>query len=85
MLKPTDMPVPSMDALYVPRACDTYVPPLHIARRLARKELTAQEDLAAPDATSVHSAEQMIEAAVTLQIRLRQVLDALDAEDEAAS
>lgn len=64
---------------------DTYVPPLHIARRLAREDLTAQEDLTAPDATSIYSAEQMIKAAVTLQIRLRQVLDALDVEDEAAS
>lgn len=73
MLKPTDT-----------RASNTYVPPLHIARRLAREDLTAQEDLTAPDAISIHSDEQMIKAAVTLQIRLRQVLDALDAEDEVA-
>lgn len=79
MTTPTDVPVPSVDALYLPRACDTYVPPLHIARRLAREDLTAQES------SSIHSSEQMIKAAVTLQIRLRQVLDALDAEDEAAS
>jgi hypothetical protein len=64
---------------------NTYVPPLRIARRLAREDLTAQEDLTAPDAISIHSAEQMIKAAVTLQIRLRQVLDALDADDEAVA
>ena len=67
VVKPTD-------ALYVPRPSDTWVPPLSIALRLAR------EDLATQQAANIHDHTAMVTAATVLEIRLRQVLDALDAD-----
>jgi hypothetical protein len=68
---PIELPV---DALYVPGPSDAWVPPLDTALRLAR------EDLAAQQAANIHDRGAMVTAAVTLEIRLRQLLDALDAD-----
>jgi hypothetical protein len=68
---PAVMPV---DALYVPRPSDTWVPPLSIALRLAR------EDLAEQQAANIHDHTAMVKAATTLEIRLRQLLAAVDAD-----
>lgn len=68
--------VPPVEALYQPRPSDAYVPPLDIALRLA------QADLAVQQGANIHDREAMIGAAVTLEIRLRQLLGALDAESE---
>lgn len=64
----------AVDALYMPRPSDAYAPPLDIALRLAR------EDLAAQQGANIHDREAMIRAAVTLEVRLRLLLDALDAD-----
>lgn len=69
---PDALPV---DTLYVPRPSDAYVPPLNVARRLAR------EDLAAQQGANIHDPMAMVRAAVALEIRLRQLLGALDADD----
>lgn len=73
---PQDRPetAPPVEALYVPRPSDAYTPPLSTALRLAR------EDLAVQQGANIHSHEAMIRAAVTLEIRLRLLLDALDAD-----
>lgn len=63
-----------VDALYVPRPSDAWVPPLDIALRLAR------EDLAEQQTANIHDHPAMITAATKLEIRLRQLLDALDAD-----
>ena len=63
-----------VDALYVPRPSDTWVPPLSTALRLAR------EDLAVQQAANIHDHTAMVTAATTLEIRLRQVLAAVDAD-----
>lgn len=62
------------DALYVPSPSDAWSPPLSIALRLAR------EDLAVQQAANIHDHMAMVTAATVLEIRLRQVLDALDAD-----
>jgi hypothetical protein len=65
---------PPADALYQPLPSDAWVPPLSIALRLAR------EDLAVQQAANIHDRGAMVRAAVTLEVRLRQLLDALDAD-----
>lgn len=67
-------PVPPVEALYSPRPSDAYTPPLSVAVRLA------QQDLAVQQGANIHDREHMIRAAVTLEIRLRQLLGALAAE-----
>lgn len=62
------------DALYQPMPSDAWVPPLSIALRLAREDLAVQQN------ANIHDREAMVRAAVTLEIRLRQLLDALDAD-----
>lgn len=72
-----EAPLPAadpVDALYVPRPSDAWSPPLSIALRLAR------EDLAVQQAANIHDHTAMVTAATVLEIRLRQLLDALDAE-----
>lgn len=64
-------PVPPQDTLYTPHPSDVYAPPLDIALRLARQDLAVQQD------ANIHDHQAMIGAAVTLEIRLRQVLAAL--------
>ena len=66
--------VPPVEALYQPRPSDVYAPPLDIAIRLAKQDLAVQQG------ANIHDREAMVRAAVTLEIRLRQVLGALDAE-----
>lgn len=63
-----------VEALYQPHPSDAYVPPLSTALSLA------QEDLAAHQSANVHDHQAMIRAAVTLEIRLRGLLAALDAD-----
>lgn len=78
MTSPTEMPdAAPVDALYVPRQTDTWIPPLDMARRLAA------EDLAVQQKANIHDREAMVVAATTLEIRLRQVLAALDTADAA--
>ncbi len=67
-------PAPPVEALYTPHPSDAWVPPLNLAMRLAR------EDLAAQQGANIHDRDAMVRAAVTLEIRLRQLLGALDAE-----
>lgn len=67
--------VKPVDALYVPRPSDAWAPPLNIALRLARKDLAVQQS------ANVHDHTAMVTAATVLEIRLRQVLAALDADD----
>lgn len=62
------------DALYQPLPSDAWAPPLSIALRLAR------EDLAVQQMADIHDHGAMVRAAVTLEVRLRQLLDALDAD-----
>ena len=72
-----DAPLPDakpIEALYQPRPSDTWVPPLAMARRLAREDLAVQQQ------ANIHDREAMIKAAVTLEIRLRQLLAALDTD-----
>jgi hypothetical protein len=61
-------------SLYEPGPLDAYVPPLSTALRLAR------EDLAAQQGANIHDHQAMIQAAVMLEIRLRGLLAALDAD-----
>lgn len=63
-----------VEALYTPYPSDAYAAPLDIALRLAR------EDLAAQQTANIHDPVAMIRAAVTLEVRLRGLLDALDAD-----
>lgn len=63
-----------MAALYQPRPSDAYAPPLSTALRLAR------EDLAAQQGANIHDHDAMVRAAVTLETRLRLLLNALDAD-----
>lgn len=63
-----------VDALYQPRPSDAYAAPLDIALRLAR------EDLAEQQSADIHDREAMIRAAVVLEVRLRGLLAALDAD-----
>lgn len=62
------------DALYVPRQTDAWVPPLSIALRLAREDLAEQQN------ANIHDHTAMVRAATTLEIRLRQLLAAVDAD-----
>jgi hypothetical protein len=62
------------DALYVPLPSDAYAPPLDIALRLARKDLAVQQS------ANIHDHTAMITAATVLEVRLRLLLDALDAD-----
>ncbi|MFM9616767.1 hypothetical protein ACKI14_02255 [Streptomyces turgidiscabies] len=62
-------------ALYEPRPSDAYAAPLDIALRLAR------EDLAIQQVANIHDREAMIRAAVVLEVRLRGLLAALDADN----
>lgn len=74
---PTKTPAPTVDpsdALYVPRPSDAWAPPLSIALRLARQDLPVQQ------AANIHDHTAMVTAATVLEIRLRQVLDAYDAD-----
>jgi hypothetical protein len=66
--------VPPVEALYQPLPSDAYAPPLDLAVRLAR------EDLAVQQGANIHDREAMVQAAVTLEIRLRMLLAALDAD-----
>ncbi|MFF6781367.1 hypothetical protein [Streptomyces sp. NPDC012510] len=68
---PDAMPV---QALYQPRPSDAYAAPLSTALRLAR------EDLAAQQGANIHDHHAMLRAAITLEIRLRGLLAALDAD-----
>jgi hypothetical protein len=63
-----------VEALYQPQPSDAWAPPLDIALRLAR------EDLAAQQGANIHDHHAMIRAAVTLEVRLRLLLAALDAD-----
>lgn len=63
-----------VQALYEPLPSDAYAAPLHIALRLAR------EDLAVHQSANIHDREAMIRAAVVLEVRLRGLLAALDAD-----
>lgn len=63
-----------VDALYVPRPSDVYAPPLGTALRLAR------EDLAVQQGANIHDHQAMVRAAVMLEVRLRLLLAALDAD-----
>lgn len=90
MNKPTDLPGASVrvmtlpeallpdaapvQALYQPRLSDAYAAPLSTALKLAR------EDLAAQQGANVHDHDAMLRAAVVLEIRLRGLLAALDAD-----
>jgi hypothetical protein len=72
-----EAPLPDVkpaDALYQPLPSDAYAPPLNIAVRLARQDLAVQQN------ANIHDHTAMIAAATVLEIRLRQVLDALDAD-----
>jgi hypothetical protein len=69
--------VKPVDALYQPLPSDAYAPPLDIAVRLAREELARQQG------ANIHDHTAMIRAAATLEVRLRLLLDALDADDAA--
>jgi hypothetical protein len=71
--------VPPVDALYQPHRSDAYALPLDLAMRLAR------EDLAVQQGANVHDHEAMIRAAVTLEVRLRGLLAAMDADASAVS
>lgn len=62
------------DALYTPVPSDACAPPVSVARRLARKDLAAVQGADIQDHTA------MVKAAVLLETRLRQLLDALDAD-----
>jgi hypothetical protein len=66
--------VPPVQALYQPRPSDAWVPPLDSALSLAREDLKIQQG------ANIHDREAMIRAAVTLEIRLRLLLAALDAD-----
>lgn len=61
-------------ALYQPRPSDAYAPSLSSALRLAR------EDLAAQQGANIHDHDAMLRAAVTLEVRLRLLLAALEAD-----
>ena len=77
VLSLTEAPAPApkpTDALYVPRPSDAWVPPLSIALRLAR------EDLAVQQGANIHDHTAMVRAATVLEIRLRQLLAAVDAD-----
>jgi hypothetical protein len=63
-----------VQALYQPRLSDAYAPPLSTALRLAR------EDLAAQQGANIHDHHAMLRAAITLEVRLRGLLAALDAD-----
>lgn len=72
-----EVPLPDakpIEALYEPRPLDAWVPPLDLARRLAAQDLAVQQQ------ANIHDREAMIRAAVTLEIRLRQLLAALDVD-----
>lgn len=66
--------VKPFDALYEPIPSDAYAPPLDVAIRLARRDLAVQQ------AANVQDHTAMITAATVLEVRLRLLLDALDAE-----
>lgn len=66
--------MPLHEPLYQPRPSDAYTPPLSSALRRAREELAAQQG------ANIYDHQAMIRAAVTLEIRLRLLLDALDAD-----
>jgi len=66
-----------VDRLYQPMDSDAWVPPLDTARRLA------EADLAKHQVANIHDHQAMVQAAVTLEIRLRQLLGALDADGAA--
>ncbi len=61
-------------ALYQPLPSDAFAPPLSTALDLARK------DLAAHQSANIHDHQAMIQAAIVLEIRLRGLLAALDAD-----
>lgn len=63
-----------MHALYVPIPSDAYAPPLDIAIRFARRDLAVQQTANTYDHTA------MVAAATVLEVRLRLLLDALDAD-----
>jgi len=72
-----EAPLPAVkqaDALYQPLPSDSYAPPLDLAVRLARQDLAVQQN------ANIHDHTAMVTAATVLEIRLRQVLDALDAD-----
>lgn len=64
----------AIQPLYEPHPADAYVAPLSTALLLAR------EDLAVHQGANIHDHQAMIAAAVTLEIRLRGLLAALDAD-----
>jgi len=66
--------VPPFGALYQPLPSDAYAPPLSTALSLAR------EDLAVQQGANIHDHDAMLRAAVVLEIRLRALLAALDAD-----
>lgn len=68
---PAAMP---FDPLYVPVPSDAYAPPLDIALRFARRDLAVQQ------AANIHDPVAMVTAATVLEVRLRLLLDALDAD-----
>ena len=78
LAKAPALAVKSADALYVPLPSDAYAPPLDIALRLARRDLAVQQ------MANIHDHTAMVTAATVLEVRLRLLLDALDA-DRAAS
>lgn len=66
-------PLP-FDPLYVPIPSDAYAPPLDIALRFARRDLAVQQ------AANIRDHTAMVTAATVLEVRLRLLLDALDAD-----
>lgn len=69
--RPVAAPV---EALYQPRPSDAYAPPLDTEIRLAREVLAEQQGV------NIHDHVAMVKAAVALEIRLRLLVDALDAD-----
>ncbi|MDH2392337.1 hypothetical protein QCN29_26880 [Streptomyces sp. HNM0663] len=69
---------PRPQALYdAVRDASGWTPPLDLARYLARQALAECQS------ADIHDPAAMIRAAVSLESRLRHLLDALDAEDGA--
>ena len=64
----------AFDALYQPVPSDAYAPPLDIAIRFARRDLAVQQS------ANMHDHTAMVVAATVLEVRLRLLLDALDAD-----
>ncbi|MFE7803999.1 hypothetical protein ACFU51_04895 [Streptomyces sp. NPDC057430] len=63
------------DPLHDPQASGDWVPPVDVARQLAREALDRQAT------ANIHDEHAMLQAATVLHYVLRDLLNALDAED----